>query len=151
MRERLKAGGQGDGRGWNGWMASLTGWTWVWTSSRSWWWTGKPGVLQSMGSQRVGHDWATELTDHRHVGVLSCVWFFVTPWTVAHQASLSMRFSRKEYWSKLPSPTPGGSCQPRDRTCVSCISCIGKWTLYHCTTWPHLKCLMSSTGHDEES
>ena len=47
-------------RGWVGWMTSLTGWTWVWASSRSWWWTGRPGVLQSMGSQRVGHDWATE-------------------------------------------------------------------------------------------
>ena len=42
-------------------MASLTRWTWVWASSESWWWTGKPGVLQSMGSQRVGHDWMTEL------------------------------------------------------------------------------------------
>ena len=59
--ERLKAGGEGDNRGWEGWMASLTRWTWVWVSSRSWWWTGRPGVLQSMGSQRVGHDWAIEL------------------------------------------------------------------------------------------
>ena len=59
--ERLKAGGEEDDRGWDGWMASLTQWTWVWTSSRSWWWTGKPGLLQSMGSQRVGHNWATEL------------------------------------------------------------------------------------------
>ena len=59
--ERLKAGGEGDDRGWDGWMASLTHWTWVWASSGSWWWTGKPGVLQSMGSPRVGHDWAAEL------------------------------------------------------------------------------------------
>ena len=50
-----------DDRGWNGWMASLTRWTWFWASSGSWGWTGKPGVLWSMGSQRVGHDWATEL------------------------------------------------------------------------------------------
>ena len=50
-----------DGRGWDGWMASLTRWTWVWVNSGSWWWTGRPGVLQSMGSQRVRHDWATEL------------------------------------------------------------------------------------------
>ena len=49
-----------DDRGWDGWMASPQ-WTWVWASSGSWWWTGKPGVLQSMGSQRAGHDWATEL------------------------------------------------------------------------------------------
>ena len=59
--ERLKAGGEGDDRGWNGQMASLTQRTEVWVSSRSWWWTGKPGVLQSMGSQRLGHDWAPEL------------------------------------------------------------------------------------------
>ena len=59
--ERLKAGGKGDYRGWDGWMASQTQWTWVWVSSGSWWRTGRPGVLQSMGSQRVRHDWATEL------------------------------------------------------------------------------------------
>ena len=56
-----KAGGEGDDRGWDGWMASLTQRTWVWVSSRSWWWTGRPGVLWVMGSQRVGHDWETEL------------------------------------------------------------------------------------------
>ena len=59
--ERLKAGGEGDDRAWDGWMASPTQWTWVWVNSRSWRWTGRPGVLQSMGSQRVRHDWATEL------------------------------------------------------------------------------------------
>ena len=59
--ERLKAGGEGDDRGWDGWMASPTQWTWVWASSESWWWTGRPVVLQSMGSLRVGHDWVTEL------------------------------------------------------------------------------------------
>ena len=53
----LKAGGEGDDRGWDGWIASPTQWTWVWVSSGSWWWTGRSGVLQSMGSQRVGHDW----------------------------------------------------------------------------------------------
>ena len=47
-------------RRWDGWMASLTWWTWVWVNSRSWWWTGRPGVLQFMGSQRAGHDWVTE-------------------------------------------------------------------------------------------
>ena len=59
--ERLKAGGEGDDGGWDGWIASPTQWTWVWVNSGSWWWAGRPGVLQSMGSQRVGHDWATEL------------------------------------------------------------------------------------------
>ena len=60
-RERLRAGGEGDDRGWDGSTASLTQWTWVWVGSRSWWWTGRPGVLQSIGSQRVRHDWVTEL------------------------------------------------------------------------------------------
>ena len=59
--ERLKAGGEGDDRGWVDWIASPTLWTWVWINPRSWWWTERPGVLPSMGSQRVGHDWATEL------------------------------------------------------------------------------------------
>ena len=59
--EGLKAGREGDNRGWVGWMTSPTQRTWVWTSSQTWWWTGKPGVLQSMASQRVGHNWVTEL------------------------------------------------------------------------------------------
>ena len=53
--------GEGDDRGWDGWMVSLTRCTWVWVNSGSWWWTGRPGELRFMGSQRVGHDWATEL------------------------------------------------------------------------------------------
>ena len=59
--ERLRAGGEGDDRGWDGWMASPTQWTWVWASSGHWWWTGRLGMLQSMGSQRVRHNCATEL------------------------------------------------------------------------------------------
>ena len=58
---RLKAGGEGDNKGWDGWMTSPTQGTWVWISSGSWWLTEKPGVLQSTGSQTVGHNWATEL------------------------------------------------------------------------------------------
>ena len=57
----LGARGEGDDRGCDGWMASLTRWTWFWVNSGSLWWTGKPGMLRFMGSQRVGHDWATEL------------------------------------------------------------------------------------------
>ena len=63
--ERLKVGGEEDDRGWDGWMASLTRRTRVSVSSRSLWWTGRPGVLQSMGSQRIGHNWATELSGYR--------------------------------------------------------------------------------------
>ena len=57
----LGAGGEGDDRGLDGWMASPTRWTWVWVNSGSWWWTGRPGVLWLMESQRVGHNWTTEL------------------------------------------------------------------------------------------
>ena len=72
--EVLEAGGEGDDRGWDGWTASLTRWTWVWVNSGSWWWTGRPGVLRFMGSQRVGHDWATDLiwyTDDSSLHLLS--------------------------------------------------------------------------------
>ena len=74
---RLKAGGEGGDRGWDGWMASPTQWTWLWVSSRSWWWTGKHGVLQSMGSQRVRHNWATELNgdgNHHVWGFEFLIW-----------------------------------------------------------------------------
>ena len=59
--EGLEAGGGGDDRGWDGWMASLTLWAWIWVNSGSWWRTGRPGVLRFVGSWRVRHDWATEL------------------------------------------------------------------------------------------
>ena len=145
-------------------MASPTQWTWVWVNSGSWWWTGKPCVLQSMGMQRVTQALATEqqqqmfyviLCKHlgrgvvvlcfigmdgflfrksnyfqqqlSHFAALQCVrvwllcnlpvlvrvlhrfshvWIFVTTWTVAHQAPLSMGFSKHEYWSGFPCPPP---------------------------------------------
>ena len=59
--KHLRAGGEGDDRGWDGWMASPTRWTWLWVDSRSSWWTGKPGMLQFMGSRTVGHNCPTEL------------------------------------------------------------------------------------------
>ena len=116
--ERLRAGGKGDNKGWDDWMASPTRWTWVWTSSGSWWWTGKPGMLQFMGSQRAGHDLVTELNwicccfsvlqlclrvlqilyvscfTFSSVQSLRCVWLFATPWITARQASLSITNSQ---------------------------------------------------------
>ena len=85
---KMKAG-EGDDRGWDGWMASLTQWTWVWVNSGSWWWTGRPGMLQSLGSQRVGHDRATELELESPTMWILClfVWQLCTacvilvPWT----------------------------------------------------------------------
>ena len=72
--EGLGAGGEGDDRRWDGWMASLTQWTWVWVSSGRWWWTGRPGVLQFMGLQRVGQDWATELNWSNELLANSFLW-----------------------------------------------------------------------------
>ena len=66
--ERLKAGGEGDDRGWDGYMASPTQWAWVWVNSGNWWWTGRSGMLRFMGSQTVGYDWATELNWSKEVG-----------------------------------------------------------------------------------
>ena len=63
MLVKIEEGVEGDVRGWDGWMASLTQWTWVWVNFRSWWWTGRPGMLQSMGLQRVGLNWVTELIE----------------------------------------------------------------------------------------
>ena len=61
------AGGEGDDRGWDVWMASPTQWTWVWVALGSWWWTGRPGMLRSLGSQRVRHDWVTEWNEWNHL------------------------------------------------------------------------------------
>ena len=61
MLGKIEGRRKGDDRGWDGWMATPTQWTWVWVDSGSWWWTGRPGVLRLMGSQRVRHDWVTEL------------------------------------------------------------------------------------------
>ena len=78
--ERLKMGGEGDNRWWDSWMASLTRRTWVWVSSGSWWWTGTPGVLWSMGSQRVRHDWMTELNwTESHLKLLPLPVLSMTP------------------------------------------------------------------------
>jgi len=72
--EGLGAGGEEDNRGWDSWMASPTWWTWVWVNSGSWWWTGRPGVLRFLGSQRIGHDWATELNCEYGYKNVSNVW-----------------------------------------------------------------------------
>ena len=101
-------------------------------------WPEKPGELQSMGLQRVRQDW-NYLASIYHLSVcarsLTCVWLFVNPWTVAQQASLSMGFPRQEYW-KISSSR--GSSWLKEGTHVSWVSCIGRWILYHCTTWEAL-------------
>ena len=152
--ERLKAGGEGDDRGWDDWMASLTQFTWVWINSGSWQWTGRPGVLQTQLSNWIElnkgyypfvssgvHEnewkqyqrtkkvlcgaglekgniplckkgtWRFPILPHGLFGkqcvcMLSHGQLFVTPWTIASQAFLSMKFLRQEYCSRLPFPTP---------------------------------------------
>ena len=98
--EGLGAGEEGDDRGWDGWMASLTQWTWVWVNSRSWWWTGRPGMPQLMGSQRVGHDWETELNWTILLGLLLKPWtwgiFFWWGPTFSYQWLFS---SELQFWS----------------------------------------------------
>ena len=76
--EGLGAGGERDDRGWDGWMASRTRWTWVWVNSGRWWWTGRPGVLRFMGSQRVGHDWATELNWTELIDIVGLICILIT-------------------------------------------------------------------------
>ena len=109
--EGLGAGGEGDDRGWDGWMASPTPWTWVWVNSRSGWWTGRPGVLQFMGSQTVGHDWATEL--NLSSNNLSHLWLKITRiyLTVLEAKSLKSRCwgnSLAVQWWELHASIAGG-------------------------------------------
>ena len=126
--EGLGAKGEEDDWGWDGWMASRTRWTWVWVNSRSWWWTGRPGMLWCMGSQRVGHDWATELnwTDecarelHSKASKILTFRFFrrkwhwspvakkSTPWAHSWLGSLPQRASLGCTWDKA---FPYSNCQ----------------------------------------
>ena len=95
--ERLRAGGEGDDRGWGGQMASPIQWTWVLVNSRSWWWTGRPGVLQSMGSQRVGHDWVTELNWTRLRAFNLHAYCLLKEWGLVHGWELELL----SVWSEL--------------------------------------------------
>ena len=100
----VMVGREGDDIGWDGWMASSTQWTWVWVNSWSWWWTGRPGMQQSMGSQRVGHNWATELN-----------WIFTTNkkvWAI---------ITNILFWSK---PNP---CLHLYSSLISCDQLRGEW------------------------
>ena len=105
---RLRAG-EGDDRGWDCWMASPTQWTWVWVNSGSWWWTGRPGMLQFMRSQRVGHDWVTELnrTEWVKVGKI--------PWRRKWQPTPVLLPGKSHGWRSLAGYSPWG-CKESDTT-----------------------------------
>ena len=146
----MMAGGERDDRGWDGWMASPTQWTWVWVSFRSWWWTRKPGVLQSMGSQRVGHDW-TEL-NWKMCSTSNQVWILFLHFT-SHSTCMLLLYSCLTLCNpmdyKLPHssvhgiilarileevaiPFSGGYSRPRNWIHISCIAGIffTIWVVY---------------------
>ena len=130
--EGLGARGEGDDRGWDGWMASPTQWTWVWVNSRSWWWTGRPGVLRFMGSQRVGHDLATklnwtELKENVHPPPAT----FPPTISFTHPTFLQVRCP----WLSLRKGNSPRDTQPqRDRAEVHLLVCI----TYNPTSWSSL-------------
>ena len=126
----MGARGEGDNRGWDGWMVSLTRWTWVSVNSRSWWWTGRPGVLRFMGSQRVGHDWVTDL-----------IWSWF--WVIEIQIELVSAKAR------IPWLTPTRGEKQRIQLAAEpgfrCTTLGVRKSCYHCPdpqhgvhTWPHL-------------
>ena len=125
---RLKARREGDNRRWDGWMPSLTQWTWVWTGSRRWWRTGKLGVLQSMGSQGVRHDWATEQQDTQ---VCSIVSNSFDPMDCSPPGSSVCGISQARILEWVAIFSSSGSSWLRDWIQVSWVSCIGRWILYH--------------------
>ena len=121
--EGLRAGGEGDGRRWDGWMASPTRWTWIWVNSGSWWWTGRPGMLRFMGSQRVGHNWVTELNwtpisccceRIHHSVVQSLAYLTIFRWTMSFFRAFFFIISTsilvwKRKWQYTPVFLPGKS------------------------------------------
>ena len=124
--KRVKAGGQGNDRGWDGWTASLTQRTWVWVDSESWWWTGMPGVLQSMGLERVQQDWATVLnwTELNRTSCMHAVTSVMTPCDPMDHSPPGYSVhgvlqTRILEWVAMPSSW--GSSQPRDQIHVSCL------------------------------
>ena len=122
--ERLRAG-EGNDRGWDSWMASPTQWTWVWVDSGSWWWTGRPGVLRFTGSQRVRHNWATELNNSVQPSPLS---FSRTFHHLKHQLS-------SEYPKALLTSTPLSASMNFSILSTSCnwnhSSCTFVCSLFH--------------------
>ena len=144
--ERLRAGGEGDDRGWDGWMASPTQWTWVWMHSRSWWWTGRPGVLCFMGSQRVRHDWVTELNYSTSLELQA----FFTP-TPPHTPLFPFYlWALSHLWAAAPGPGqksldawPGSRAYMEREFPGTPERCGSQWDCQRrCSRpWPHWRCL----------
>ena len=114
--EKLKAGGEGDSRGWDGWMASPTQWRWFWVNSESWWWTGRPGVLQSIGLWWVERDWESELN---WITLQYCYGFCHSLTWISHRY-----ICVPPSWTPLPppsSPHPSVSSQSTSFGCPACF------------------------------
>ena len=100
--ERLKVGGEGGDREWNDWMASPTRWTWVWVNSRSWWCTGRPGMLRFMGLQRAGHNWATEWNWNIYIFLTYTFEYILNIKSFTIYVHISVCFFPREPWWKSP-------------------------------------------------
>ena len=123
--ERLKVGGEGDDRGWYGWMASSMLWTWVWVGSGRWWWEGRPGVLHSMGLQRVGHDWATELNwISCNCGL--CLYF----WFCRDLQDNYSHFPFHDHWPWASNSHCVGSNESTYKTLANSANIVGRVDLY---------------------
>ena len=116
--EWLGAGGEGDDRGWDGWMASLTRWAWVWVNTRCWWWPGRPGVPRFMGLQRVGHDWVTELNWTELKGCLG----IEEGGTISLCPGLSHSCGWDQRWARGCDKWHKTICCRKER--IKCLSCL---------------------------
>ena len=130
--ERLRARGEGDDREWDGWMASSTQWTWVWVNSGSWWWTGRPGMLQSMGLQRVGHDWATELN-------WKLMFCFLTDYHINYEVYFMCNYKVIDICSLLLMTNHHMSIAWLSNMILVVIGVIWTWW-YMLGKWPLMKC-----------
>ena len=120
MLERLKAWGQGGIRGWDGWMPSPTQWTWIWANFGNWQWTGRPDMLQSLGSQRVGHDWVSELKRRkRNAHLLSPA---SLTWALSHPWPLSRRGCPRWTGWGTDSRQGAGNRAPPNLYCLVCLA-----------------------------
>ena len=146
MWERLRAGGQGDDRGWGGWMASQTQWTWVWVDSGSWWWTGRSGMLWWWGCKELDMTERLNWTELNWIcyplvilplcaQLLSCVQLFCDPMPCSPLDSSVHWTSHARILEWVSVFFSGGSSPPRDQTQVwSCGSSIGRQVLYNWAT-----------------
>ena len=143
--ERLKAGGKGDNRGWDGWVASPTQWTLVWASSRSWWWTGKPGMLQSMCAKiRKGLSNWTETAKH------PTIWRPVPSDSLEHRVPLSTLNSLRGCWRSIATTAQGSISVEADGKCSCCSvtgNALGKCQFVVCSiNWSEYKLGISDHG-----